>query len=70
MKKGNLIEQRVIYDCRLILCKRCHKYGHSKEHCYKNKVTSTKPRGQEVDDVQWQAKQHNKESQKQQTYVT
>lgn len=37
-EKGLVIEQRVTYDWKPMICDVCHKYGHSTEVCRKNKV--------------------------------
>lgn len=34
-----LIEQKISYDWKLVLCKCCHKYGHIKENYRKKKGT-------------------------------
>lgn len=39
-EKGALIEQRIQYDWKLVLCKHCHKYGHSEEDCRRKKQTT------------------------------
>ncbi|KAH0652597.1 hypothetical protein KY289_030275 [Solanum tuberosum] len=46
-EKGNLIEQKVLYDWKQTLCKVCDKYGHSEVNCRK-KNTTTKREEREV----------------------
>ncbi|XP_019248818.1 PREDICTED: uncharacterized protein LOC109228098 [Nicotiana attenuata] len=47
-EKGALIEQRIQYDWKPVLCKQCHKYGHSEEDCRRKKQTAP-PKQQTVD---------------------
>lgn len=39
-EKGALVEQRIQYDWKPVLCKHCQKYGHSKEECRRKKQPS------------------------------
>ncbi|XP_059315537.1 uncharacterized protein LOC132066188 [Lycium ferocissimum] len=46
-EKGNLIEQRVIYDWQPTICKVCKKYGHAEDTYRKNKVNKPVERQEE-----------------------
>lgn len=47
-EKGVLVEQRIQYDWKPILCKHCQKYGHSEEECRRKKQTSPPKQHKEV----------------------
>lgn len=36
-EKGDLVEQKVQYEWRPIICKFCQKYGHAEDDCWKKK---------------------------------
>ncbi|XP_070002378.1 uncharacterized protein [Nicotiana sylvestris] len=47
-EKGDLTVQRIQYDRKPVLCKYCHKYGHSEEDCRRKKQTAP-PKQQTVE---------------------
>nr|XP_016440454.1 PREDICTED: uncharacterized protein LOC107766217 [Nicotiana tabacum] len=44
-ERGLLMEQKVQYDWKLILCKTCKKYGHDEQVCKAKKVQQPHPKG-------------------------
>ncbi|XP_070023391.1 uncharacterized protein [Nicotiana sylvestris] len=45
-ERGNLIEQKIQYDWKPILCKCCNKYGHNEEACRKKQPRPKSPEKQ------------------------
>lgn len=52
-EKGDLTEQQIQYDWKLVLCKFCHKNGYSEEDCRKKNPPPPKsPKKQESRNVE------------------